>query len=727
MTGKSFVRVDPEQKTALRIEGAATLSAIAGRAETAALTAEAAADRAQAARRLPSAPPGPPPISCVPDLATAGIPTDGSDAAPAINAALARDGTVVLEAGASYHLGSAVMRPSHSRLIARDGPPARLIALADFQGGRDNLFNALVTNEPGVHDLSVRNILVDGRGVGLGNVDTRINGFKELAATRVRHELTMSQNTSGYGHFVQPHATRARDILYERCGTRGCEYGFEQMGADNVYALDCWAEDSDGPVPASAWIHAVSGSRGIIFIGFRASGRVTNGISILHNEAKVQDDIQFIDCDLDVRGGKAFITEGDARTNNLSIIGGRLRGEQGSIAIRTALHVTDGASLEAVSAGTVVALSLYDSELLLDDGGRIFVQTTAPGSAGFGVSLDPTSRAHIAGQVRGVTPVYYPLSGPGLRNVDYIVEAAQLVDRASIDINAQVTTVAVTHLGAPVRFVATSAQVYRVEADNANLTLPTGSRIRLQRLGGPVTIEAGAGVTLAAPNGAALALGGEAILTKLAGPSSWALQLVGDVATPTPAPTPTPTSTPTPTPTPAPSLGESVPLQFFGTKGTLSSLDSEGFYTVTTEAVSGNRAVGSSAALSGDILVEIVPLADPPSLFVNFDDVIAFAARSYGETLESIQTEGGGGGPTWLGAFRQGTYQGPLAPRVGRFYMSRRGSAWRIYTGNSWAEAFAAGPIHNSTAVDTQPRFLAITEIGNNARFKVRFVPLPTA
>lgn len=169
-------------------------------------------------------------------------------------------------------------------------------------------------------------------------------------------------------------------------------------------------------------------------------------------------------------------------------------------------------------------------------------------------------------------------------------------------------------------------------------------------------------------------------------------------------------------------------LQAYGTNLTLSERGSDGFYTFTSDNVATNRAIGSVAALTGDLLLEIVPLAAPPSIGFAFHDAPALAGLSVPEGKEVVQTEGGGGGPNWLGAWKNpGGFQGVLPARNGNIYMERVGAAWRIYTGATFAAAKTAGAIYTGTPVDTNARYLAIVAIGVNANIKVRFRPHPGA
>lgn len=157
----------------------------------------------------------------------------------------------------------------------------------------------------------------------------------------------------------------------------------------------------------------------------------------------------------------------------------------------------------------------------------------------------------------------------------------------------------------------------------------------------------------------------------------------------------------------------------------LGAPDGAGYSTFTTDASSAARAVGSGLAIAGDLLLEIVPLAAPPNIMFALDDVAAAAGRSYLDCLEAVQTEAGGGGAAWLGAWKSGLLQGVLAARNGNVYLERVGPAWRIYTGTTWAAASNAGAIHSGTAADTGPRFLVVTDIGPGASVALRYAAHP--
>lgn len=179
------------------------------------------------------------------------------------------------------------------------------------------------------------------------------------------------------------------------------------------------------------------------------------------------------------------------------------------------------------------------------------------------------------------------------------------------------------------------------------------------------------------------------------------------------------------TPTGARSAGviDSLPLQANGSGITMSSLGSDGYYTVTTDASGASRSVGSVDSLSGDLLMEIVPLAPPPNTMFGFRASAPAFASSYADAdaRENLQTEGGGGGPNWVATFKQGVYGADALPngRNGNLFMERVGTAWKIYTGTG--DFGSSTLILTKTAVDAAVRWLAITDIGNNANFKIRF------
>lgn len=171
-------------------------------------------------------------------------------------------------------------------------------------------------------------------------------------------------------------------------------------------------------------------------------------------------------------------------------------------------------------------------------------------------------------------------------------------------------------------------------------------------------------------------------------------------------------------------IPQSVPLVAYGSGITLSALGADGYYTVTTDATVVNRSIGSLAALSGDLLLEIVPLATPPNTMFGWRENSApINSSSYADAdaREVLQTEGGGGGPNWTGTWKQGVYQanGNASGRNGNLFMERIGSAWNVKTGTG--DFTSAASLYTNTAVDTAARYLAITDMGPNASFKIRF------
>lgn len=663
----------------------------------------------------PAPPPAPAEVKSVTDLATPGIPTNGTDAAPAINAALAANGICILEAGTLYRTSSAILRPTGSKLLCRDGASARIEILPGFSGGLGNVHNAVVSNPAGATDLTVYNIIMDVAGIGAGSDPTRINGLKNSGAKRTRTQQCEVRRISGYGFFDQLAAVNgdSTDNLYDRCGASDVSYGFEQLGALRTYMVDCWADAGAATMNLAGMIHPVTGSGEMAVIRFVGRGAYTRGISIIANEDRVIDGMYFEGVDIDATGGaESVLVEGTAETRNVTFTDCKLKGKQGATLSRT-IAKAFGTTFESdSSAGNAVALSLVTNTTLEADAStRVTGRSTFAGGSVFGISIDATSTLAFDGQVSGTPGAgggYFPLSGPGVGNVT-LGEAARLVPNGIINNGAGLLDVDPSMLRSTIRFTAAYDQTLRILADTSDTTLPVGTPIYLERLGaGVVTVTAGSGVTLTAPNGAALdtALATGRIVRS--GANAWTL--AKDVVA---APV---------EPEPPAALGNSVPMTGYGAALTLGAMDGDGFYPFnTTGSSSDYQAVGTTSTIAGDFVAEL-EITTLGSMAMGMDTEAMFASRSLGELTHSIQPAPSGG-TNALQLWAGGT---PLTvlTRNGRVYIRQSGTTLSYYTGPSWSAALAAGALWSDTApTDTATtRFVGLVEIARDVVARVKVV-----
>jgi hypothetical protein len=153
------------------------------------------------------------------------------------------------------------------------------------------------------------------------------------------------------------------------------------------------------------------------------------------------------------------------------------------------------------------------------------------------------------------------------------------------------------------------------------------------------------------------------------------------------------------------------------------ALGADGYYTVTTDASGANHTIGSLTPLTGDLLLELVFPVSPVSIMFGWRANTAptfSAAYNDADAREVLQTEGGGGGANWTGTWKQGVFSGNANPagRNGNLFMERVGTNWNVRTGTDFA---SSASLYTLTAVDAAARYLAITNITNNANFKFRF------
>lgn len=670
----------------------------------------------QAARTVRPARPAPPPapaeVKSVTDPVTAGIPAPGVNAAPAINAALAANGTVILPEHVT--IASAIMRPSYSRLLARDGAPCRIECMPGFAGGAGNLFNALVTNQPGASDLLCYNLIADVMGIGAGSDPTRINGFKNLGARRVRMQQTEARRVSGYGNFDQFGVANGdcRDVLWDRAGGSDCSYPFEQMGAD-TYMLDCWADAGAATQNLSAPLHPVAGSS-LTVIRFKARGAYIRGVYILADEGRAMERLYFEDLDIDVTGGSFNFEvqpQNGGSVKKLIIINSRFKGKQG-----TSLRDVDArifASTFETDSGANNAEAFVvngaTTKVSMDAASRIVARSA---SNVFGLAINSLgAEVEFDGSVEGTASgVVYPVSGPGLPGLR-AGPSAKFVPGGSINNASGLLDHDPSHINATIFFTEAMAQTYRVNSANGNYTPPVGATVYLRRLGpGVPSVLAGAGVTITAEDGLGLAAPLASGKLVCSGPNAWTLAIEAG------------TSSGSQPPSASTSLGNSLPLTGYGAQLTFGSLDADGFYPFTTTGVSGGgAAVGTNAAVTGDSIVEIDFLA-PTALFLGADTEAPFAFRSYGELTEALQLDVSGS-PTFV-FWQGGGFTGVTKPYGNRLYMHHVGATVNFYTGASWAAALAAGAFHTmaAAAATTAGRFIALIEIGINANARVKVV-----
>ena len=661
----------------------------------AAARAEAAAERAVTGLRLPEETPAPlsAPASAT---ATPGIPTNGTDAAPAINAALADPSiqAVILPASMNIGLASAVVIPSGKAVFGRGRHATRLFALPGFAGGAGNEFNGLVCSAVLGRDVTVADLTVDAMKIGAG--PTRLNGVKMLGAGRFHDARVTAVNCSGYAHFAQINgATLASGVVTEGVALNS-QIHFEPSGGDGVEYNDCESGDGDGDIDCGSWLHPLQGSRNITFRRFRGRGRAGNAIECTHNEGKEQASIFFIEPDIEVTGG-GMVASGNARTRDALFVGGHVR----ATALVLNLSGLTGRVLGTEFQGGGEAVKLEAGTVLDFDRESLIRAVAPPGLSAFGLQLAGGARARFAGTIEGESTVaVYPVGGPSLRNLE-LLDEARLTRTATLDVTSGLEEFTPVHVSAPLRFTGAGAQTYRVLNDN-DRDVALGSTINLELLGpGPLVVAAGAGVTLNAPEGTRLTTPlAKARLTKTAS-NTWLLTGdVSDIA-----------------------LGASMPVQAYGAGATVSAIDADGMYAFLADSSGANRAIGTAASLAGDLIIELQVTAST-NLFIGLDNEEAFGARDYTELTEALQLDGGVSSG-FVFAWKGGAGQQQLAGRGGqRVYFERLGGAWNVYYGTSWAAAKETAPVFVSTA-SAGARFLAITNIANGAAGRVRFVAHP--